>query len=214
MCRSWSGCVFCAQSSLIMIRRMEERVTRSTGSESRVMLFFSLRSLVGFTHHLSADIWDGLPICASLSRPRTLTPNKWRHRMDLDVRSWKGDGWGVKPLGCKIALAAMLLFQQFTASCLLPSSHPRFLSSFSLSFLHTGLPLYKAITDRLVSHALRRGATTRPLELSRCYTCKREGVSYITVAPPCSLTLICTNLPDDMHQMHMILLLCEKSRGK
>lgn len=164
MCRSWSWCVFWAQSSLIMICGTEERVTRSTGSESRIMLFFSLRSLVGFTHHLSEDTWDGLPIHASLSRPRTLTPNKWRHRMDLDVWSRKGDGWGVKPLGCKIALAAMLLFQQFTASCLAACSHPCFLSSSSLSSLHTGLPLYKARTDRLVSDSSLQGTTTRPLE--------------------------------------------------
>lgn len=141
---------------------------------SRIMPFFSLSALLSASHTTYPKTFGtGSRSMPSLARPRTLTPNKWRCRMDLDVQSWKGDGWGVKPLSCKIALAAMLLFQRFMTSrsaCFPTSSYLSF-SPFLSTHLYTlpycaradltpGLRVcrnYKAITDHLVLYAPLQG---------------------------------------------------------
>jgi len=119
MCRGWSECVFCVQSSLIMIRPNvgESHPWHGFGKPNNTF-FFLCSALLSASHTTYPKTFGtGSRSMPSLARPRTLTPNKWRCRMDLDVQSWKGDGWGVKPLSCKIALAAMLLFQRFMMSC-------------------------------------------------------------------------------------------------
>lgn len=49
------------------------------------------------------------------------------HKINEDTKKTQGSelegvgGWGVKLLGCKIALAAVLLFQHFMVSCCVPT---------------------------------------------------------------------------------------------
>ncbi len=62
------------------------------------------------------------------------------HKINEDTKKTQGSelegvgGWGVKLLGCKIALAAVLLFQHFMASC--SASVPTCLLSLPSSFFH------------------------------------------------------------------------------
>ncbi len=64
------------------------------------------------------------------------------HKINEDTKKTQGSelegvgGWGVKLLGCKIALAAVLLFQHFMASCSASVPTCLFSGFFSPPFFH------------------------------------------------------------------------------
>lgn len=93
-----------------------QRFVSARGTGAGPVSYLLLPPSICFTHCLPCDIWCAA-LTAWLLTSWTLTQNKWRHKEDTRFRVRRAGGWGVKLLRCKIALAAVLLFQYFMVSC-------------------------------------------------------------------------------------------------